>query len=173
MKEIDLQDSKALRSLTAGEAVGLSGILFTARDAAHKRLFNALNSGDKMPIELNNATLFYVGPIFDKDGKAVSAGPTTAMRMDAYAPTLYSGGVAASIGKGDRSKAVYDAIRSNDAVYLAAVGGAGALYGEAIVSAAECVAYPELGTEAIYKLSVKNFPVIVAIDAQGNTIFGR
>lgn len=164
---ISEEDAKALR---AGDYLLLSGELFTARDAAHKRMYEAKTSGAALPVKTEGASIFYVGPCFDKDGRPTGAGPTTSGRMDAYAPLLYDCGVRATIGKGDRSPAVYDAIKRNGALYLCAIGGAGALYAKAILSL-ETVAYPELGTEAVRKMRVKDMPVIVGIDSLGNSIF--
>lgn len=172
MKRVDLSDAKTLRGLSAGESVLLSGKTFTGRDAAHKKLFNLLKNGDKLPFELKDASIFYVGPCFDEKGGVIAAGPTTSMRMDAYAPTLYDAGIAVTIGKGDRSKQVYDSLVRNGAVYFAAIGGAGAIYGEAVKSCRQ-IAYPELGTEAVYLFEIEDFPVIVAIDAEGRSIYDR
>jgi len=162
-------EKKALTALKAGDKVLLSGVIYTARDAAHKRLCEAINCGRPLPFKIEGQTIFYVGACF-KDGEVISAGPTTAMRMDAYAPTLFEAGAWASIGKGNRSREVYEAIKKNKAVYFAAIGGAGAVYADCIKSA-ELVAYKELGTEAIYKFTVENMPLIVAIDSDGNGIY--
>lgn len=161
------EDAAALR---AGDYVMLSGTLYTARDAAHKRMYARLTAGEALPVNLAGETIYYVGPCFGKDGTPKGAGPTTSGRMDAYAPALYDCGVRATIGKGDRSPAVYEAIRRNRALYLCAVGGAGALYAKAIVSVATA-AYEDLGTEAIRKMEVKDFPVIVGIDSRGEGVF--
>jgi len=155
-------DKAAIAALNAGDRVKLSGAVYTARDAAHKRLFEALQNGTELPVSLKGQGIYYVGACF-KDGSPISAGPTTAMRMDKYAPSLYDNGVAASIGKGDRAREVYDAIVRNGGIYFAAIGGAGAIYADCIKSA-RLVSYPELGTEAIYEFEVKDFPLIVAID---------
>lgn len=165
-------DKAELAKLKAGDRVLLSGNIYTARDAGHKRMYEAIAQGGELPISLKGQGIYYVGACFDKDGKPISAGPTTAMRMDKYAPALYDCGVLASIGKGDRGSEVYDAIVRNKAVYLCAIGGAGATYADAIKSS-ELVAYGELGTEAMYKFTVQDFPLIVAIDAEGNSIFKR
>lgn len=159
-----------VRALRAGDYLLLSGTLYTGRDAAHKRLCDTLSAGGTLPVDLRGQTMYYVGPCFDCDGKPVGAGPTTSMRMDAYAPALYAYGVRATIGKGDRGENVYEAIRKCGGVYLCAIGGAGALYAKAIESW-EKIAYPDLGTEAIHKMVVKDFPVIVGIDSGGNSIF--
>ncbi|MDE6060548.1 MAG: FumA C-terminus/TtdB family hydratase beta subunit [Clostridia bacterium] len=164
-------DKAVLSELRAGDRVLLDGVIFTARDAAHKRLFEGIQNGTQLPIELDGQGIYYVGACF-KDGKPISAGPTTAMRMDKYAPTLYDNGLAASIGKGDRGQAVYDAIVRNGGVYLAAIGGAGATYADSIKSST-LIAYPELGTEAIYRFEIKDFPLIVAIDTNGNNVYGH
>lgn len=165
-------DRAQAEKLKAGDRVLLDGIIYTARDAGHKRIYNAILSGNGLPISLEGQAIYYVGACFDGAGKPISAGPTTAMRMDKYAPTLYDNGLAASIGKGDRGSAVYDAIVRNRAVYLCAIGGAGATYADCIKSS-ELIAYPELGTEAMYRFEVKDFPLIVAIDCEGNSIFKR
>ena len=146
----------------------LSGEMLTGRDAAHKRIVEGLEKSE-LPFDISGQTIFYVGPCF-KDGKLTACGPTTAMRMDDYAPTLYQNGVVATIGKGDRGSKVYDAIKETGGVYFAAIGGAGALYGEAVKSF-KMIAYGDLGTEAVYSFAVENFPVIVAIDSKGNSIF--
>lgn len=163
-------DKEEISKLKAGDRVHLCGEIYTARDAGHKRLFDALACGAELPIALKGQAIYYVGACFDGDGKPVSAGPTTAMRMDKYAPALYDNGVGASIGKGDRGENVYEAIRRNKAVYLCAVGGAGAIYADCIKKS-ELIAYPELGTEAMYRFTVEDFPLIVAIDSAGNSIF--
>ena len=159
-----------LKDLRAGDFVLLSGEMLTGRDAAHKRIVEGLENG-KLPFDIKGETIFYVGPCF-KDGRLTACGPTTAMRMDDYAPTLYQNGIVATIGKGDRGAKVYDAIKETGGVYFAAIGGAGALYGEAVKSF-KAVAYEDLGTEAVYSFVVENFPVIVAIDGKGNSIFTK
>lgn len=161
----------AAKALRAGDRLLLSGELYTARDAAHKRMYEQLLSGGALPVELTGESIFYVGPCFAADGRPTGAGPTTSYRMDAYAPRLYDRGVRATIGKGDRSPAVYDAIKRNGALYLCAIGGAGALYAKAITSVS-VAAYDDLGTEAVRRLTVKDMPVIVGIDSSGNSIFG-
>ena len=171
MKTLSLPlTKKDLKALKAGDFVLLSGRLLTGRDAAHKRMVEGLKDG-KLPFDVNGQTIFYVGPCF-KDGKITACGPTTAMRMDAYAPTLYDAGVVATIGKGDRAREVYDSIVKNGGVYFVAIGGAGATYGKAVKSF-ETVAYGDLGTEAVYAFDVQDFPVIVAIDSKGNSIFQK
>lgn len=156
------------RSLKAGDYVYLSGTIYTARDAAHKRMKEALDQGQKLPFDLKGSVIYYMGPSPAREGRPIgSAGPTTASRMDKYTPELLDLGLGAMIGKGKRSPAVIDAMVRNVAVYFAAVGGAGALLSKCILSS-EIVAYEDLGAEAIRKLEVKNFPVIVVIDSQGN-----
>ena len=162
------EDAKALRS---GDYVYLTGTIYTARDAAHKRMYEALEKGDKLPIDMTNNVIYYMGPSPAREGRAIgSAGPTTASRMDKYAPRLLDLGLKGMIGKGRRSDEVKDAIVRNGAVYFAAVGGAGALLSRSIVDS-EVIAYDDLGTEAIRKLTVKNFPAIVVIDAEGNNLY--
>ena len=156
------------RSLKAGDYVYLSGTIYTARDAAHKRMKEALDQGQKLPFDLKGSVIYYMGPSPAREGRPIgSAGPTTASRMDKYTPELLDLGLGAMIGKGKRSPAVIDAMVRNGAVYFAAVGGAGALLSKCILSS-EIVAYEDLGAEAIRKLEVKNFRVIVVIDSQGN-----
>ena len=156
------------RSLKAGDYVYLSGTIYTARDAAHKRMKEALDQGQKLPFDLKGSVIYYMGPSPAREGRPIgSAGPTTASRRDKYTPELLDLGLGAMIGKGKRSPAVIDAMVRNGAVYFAAVGGAGALLSKCILSS-EIVAYEDLGAEAIRKLEVKNFPVIVVIDSQGN-----
>lgn len=159
-------------TLTAGDYVMLNGAMYTARDAAHKRMAGCLAAGEPLPVDLSGETVYYVGPCFDKNGNPKGAGPTTSGRMDAYAPALYDAGVRATVGKGDRSPAVYDAIKRNGALYLCAIGGAGALYAKAMVSV-HTAAYGDLGTEAIRRMEVRDFPVIVGIDQHGNSIFAK
>ena len=159
-----------LETLNAGDFVLLNGKILTGRDAAHKRIVKGLEDGT-LSFEIENQIVFYVGPCF-KDGKITACGPTTAMRMDAYAPTLFENGVIGVIGKGDRGQAVYDSIVKNGCVYFVAIGGAGAIYGESVKSF-ETVAYEDLGTEAVFAFDVKDFPVIVGIDSRGNSIFKK
>lgn len=169
---IKLSTSDDMSALKAGDLVLLSGRIFTARDAAHKRIAKAMIDGQPLPIDLKGACIYYVGACFDNFGKPISAGPTTAMRMDSYAALFYANGLKASIGKGDRGKEVYEAIKENSGVYFAAVGGAGATYASKIT---ECrpIAYQDLGTEAIYEFMIKEFPLVVAIDSYGNSIYKR
>ena len=149
----------------------LTGTIYTARDAAHKRMQEALEQGEALPMEMKNNVIYYMGPSPAREGRPIgSAGPTTASRMDKYAPGLLDLGLKGMIGKGKRSQAVRDAIVRNGAVYFAAVGGAGALLSRAITSS-EVIAYDDLGTEAIRKLYVEDFPAIVVIDAEGNNLY--
>jgi len=159
--------------LKMGEEVLVEGSIYTARDAAHKRMAEAIRTGQDLPFDPNGQIIYYVGPCPAPPGRVIgSAGPTTSGRMDAYAPLLIKRGLRVMIGKGSRDEAVIGAMQKYGALYLAAVGGAGAYLARKIV-AAEIVAYPELGPEAILKLEVKDFPCIVAIDAQGNNIYAR
>lgn len=159
------------KKLHAGDYVYLTGTIYTARDAAHKRMYEALAEGKELPIDMQNNVIYYMGPSPAREGRAIgSAGPTTASRMDKYAPSLLDLGLIGMIGKGKRSQDVKDAIVRNGAVYFAAVGGVGALLSRSI-KASEVIAYDDLGTEAIRKLTVENFPVIVVIDAEGNDLY--
>lgn len=161
----------AAAELRAGDYVYLTGTIYTARDAAHKRMYEALERGEQLPVEMDNNVIYYMGPSPARPGRAIgSAGPTTSSRMDKYTPTLLDLGLKGMIGKGRRSQAVRDAIVRNGAVYFAAVGGAGALLSRSIVSS-EVIAYEDLGTEAIRRLEVKDFPVIVVMDAEGNNLY--
>lgn len=171
-KHINLPlDSETVKSLKAGDYVYLTGVIYTARDAAHKRMFEAIQQGKKLPVDVKDNTIYYMGPSPAREGRPIgSAGPTTASRMDKYAPSLLDLGLKGMIGKGKRNQAVHDAIIRNGAVYFAAVGGAGALLSKCITSS-ELVAYEDLGTEAIRKLTVENFPVIVVIDSEGNDLY--
>lgn len=160
-----------IKDLKAGDYVYLSGVIYTARDAAHKRMDEALDRGEKLPIDMEGNTIYYMGPSPAREGRPIgSAGPTTASRMDKYAPKLLDLGLKGMIGKGRRSDAVKEAIIRNSAVYFAAIGGAGALLSKAIVSSVT-IAYDDLGTEAIRKLTVENFPVIVVMDRFGNNLY--
>lgn len=159
------------RNLKAGDYVYLTGIIYTARDAAHKRMDETLNKGFKLPIDMNNNIIYYMGPSPAREGRPIgSAGPTTSSRMDKYAPRLLYMGLTGMIGKGKRSVQVKEAIIRNGAVYFAAVGGAGALLSKSIVSS-RVIAYDDLGTESIRELEVKDFPVIVVIDSEGNDLY--
>lgn len=158
-------------ALNAGDYVYLTGTIYTARDAAHKRMQEALDAGEELPVDVKGNVIYYMGPSPAREGRPIgSAGPTTASRMDKYAPKLLDLGLTGMIGKGRRSAAVKEAVVRNGAVYLAAVGGAGALLSKSIL-ASEIVAYEDLGTEAIRKLTVKNFPVIVCMDNRGNDLY--
>ena len=158
-------------SLRAGDYVYLTGTIYTARDAAHKRMQETLDEGKELPISMDRNVIYYMGPSPAREGRPIgSAGPTTASRMDKYAPKLLDLGLGAMIGKGKRSKAVIDAIIRNGSVYFAAIGGAGALLSKRILSS-EVIAYDDLGTEAIRKLEVENFPVVVVIDSEGNNLY--
>jgi len=164
-------DDETVSDLKAGDRVLLNGIMYTGRDAAHKRIAELINKNQQLPMDIKNQTIYYVGPCPAKPGQAIgSAGPTTSGRMDAYAPLLMDHGLKGMIGKGLRSKQVVDSIIKNNAVYFAAIGGAGALLAEAIKEA-EVIAFPDLGAEAIYKLRVENFPVTVVIDNEGNDLY--
>ena len=157
--------------LKSGDYVYITGTIYTARDAAHKRMYEALQNNQPLPIDMKNNIIYYMGPSPAREGRPIgSAGPTTASRMDKYAPELLDLGLRGMIGKGKRTEAVRDAIIRNGAVYFAAVGGAGALLSKSILSS-EVVAYDDLGTEAIRKLEVKDFPVIVVIDKDGNNLY--
>jgi len=163
--------NEAAADLRAGDYVYLTGTIYTARDAAHKRMYEALKRGEELPVKMENNVIYYMGPSPARPGRPIgSAGPTTSSRMDKYAPSLLDLGLKGMIGKGKRNQAVKDAIVRNGAVYFAAVGGAGALLSRSIVSS-EVIAYDDLGTEAIRRLEVKNFPVIVVIDAEGNNMY--
>ncbi len=160
-----------LRTLHTGDRLLLTGTLYTARDAAHKLLYEMLLRGDSLPVGLAGATIYYTGPCPAKPGRPIgSAGPTTSCRMDKYAPLLIANGLACMIGKGDRDEATCDAIRQYGAAYLGATGGAAALIAGCIRSS-EVVAFPELGTEAIRRLYVEDFPAIVLIDPEGNDLY--
>lgn len=162
---------EAINNLEAGDRVLLKGIIYTGRDAAHKRLAELIEKEEELPMDIKNQTIYYVGPCPAKPGQVIgSAGPTTSGRMDAYAPILMEQGLKGMIGKGLRNQGVVDSIIKYNAVYFAAVGGAGALLAEAIKEA-EVIAFPDLGAEAIYKLRVENFPVTVIIDNKGNDLY--
>ena len=159
--------------LNAGDYVYITGTIYTARDAAHKRLYEALQSGEELPIDLKNNTLYYLGPSPAREGQVIgSAGPTTSSRMDKYTPLLLEKGLKGMIGKGKRSPEVIDAMEKNHAVYFAAIGGAGALLSKCIKKA-EVIAYEDLGTEAIRKLEVEKLPVIVVIDDRKSNLYKR
>lgn len=162
------EDAKRFK---AGDYVFLTGTIYTARDAAHKRMQEALDAGEELPFSIDGNVIYYMGPSPAREGRPIgSAGPTTASRMDRYTPALLDLGMGAMIGKGKRSQAVIDAMVRNGSVYFAAVGGAGALLSQRIISS-EVIAYEDLGTEAIRKLEVVDFPVIVVIDCEGNNLY--
>ena len=164
-------DKAELSKLRAGDKLTVSGTIYTARDAAHKRLTELIASGEELPLDIRGAAIYYAGPTPEKPGQVIgSCGPTTSGRMDAYAPGFLDRGLAVMIGKGDRNAAVIDAIVRNGAVYLAAMGGAGALMGSC-VKAARIVCYEDLGCEAIRELKVENMPLTVVIDSQGNDLY--
>jgi len=164
-------EEEAVRSLHAGQAVLISGPLLTGRDAAHKRLYNLLQAGKELPVDLAGEVIYFVGPTPARPGKVIgSAGPTTSSRMDAYSPALLAAGLRGMIGKGYRGPEVRDALVKFGAVHLAAPGGLGALLGTKI-TASEILAYEDLGPEAIRRLMVKDFPAIVAYDAHGKSIY--
>lgn len=168
--QVPFSSEEALQ-LKAGDYVYLTGTIYTARDAAHKRMYEALQEKSDLPLDMKNNVIYYMGPSPAREGRAIgSAGPTTSSRMDKYAPSLLDLGLRGMIGKGKRSQAVKEAIVKNQAVYFAAVGGAGALLSRSILNS-EVIAYDDLGTEAIRKLEVKDFPVIVVIDSQGNDLY--
>ena len=159
------------KNLKSGDYVYISGKIYKTKDAAHKRMYDILKENGSLPINIDRQMIYYMGPSPAREGRPIgSAGPTTASRMDKYAPQLLDLGLGAMIGKGKRSQEVIDAIVRNDAVYFAAVGGAGALLSKCIKSS-EVIAYDDLGTEAIRKLTVENFPVIVVIDCEGNNLY--
>ena len=157
--------------LKSGDYVYITGTIYTARDAAHKRMYETLQNQENLPIDIQDQIIYYMGPSPAREGRPIgSAGPTTASRMDKYTPQLLDLGMGAMIGKGKRTQDVIDAVIRNGAVYFAAVGGAGALLSKCITKS-EVVAYDDLGTEAIRKLQVENFPVIVVIDSEGNNLY--
>ena len=176
MKEYYLNTSDIsswVKTVKAGDRVFLSGIVYTARDAAHKRIADALKNNAELPFDLNNSVIYYAGPTPTPYGLSIgSCGPTTSSRMDPYAPLLMENGLKCMIGKGERNRLVCDAIIKNGAVYLCAIGGAGALAAKSIVSC-EVIAYEDLGCESVKKLEFKNFPLIVAIDSGGGNLFEK
>lgn len=164
-------EKEVVKSLRAGDYVYITGIIYTARDAAHKRMDEALLNKNELPIEIKNQVIYYMGPSPAREGQPIgSAGPTTSNRMDKYTVKLIDKGLNAMIGKGKRSQEVLESMKRNDAIYMAAVGGAGALLSKCIKKS-EVVAYEDLGTEAIRKLEVENFPVIVVVDCIGNNLY--
>ncbi len=160
-----------VKLLRAGDSVLISGTIYTARDCAHKRLVEMIDRGEELPFEISDAIIYYAGPCPAKPGYASgSCGPTTSARMDVYAPKLLDLGLGGMIGKGEMCAEVTEALKRNTAVYFAAIGGAGALYGKAIKSS-ECVAFPDLLSEAVRRLEVTDFPAVVACDCEGNSIY--
>ena len=174
MKKIKTPLSKdMIKGLRAGDEVLLSGVILTARDAAHKRLYELINKGKRLPVDLKGACIYYAGPTPARPGMPIgSCGPTTSSRMDAFTPGLISLGVTAMIGKGERSQEVKKAIKKSGAVYFLATGGVGALLSTK-VKRAKIAAYGDLGPEAIYRLEVEDFPLIVGIDPKGRDIYGK
>jgi len=159
------------RTLRAGDSCLISGVIYTARDAAHKRLCELVAAGKDLPLDIQDSIIYFVGPTPAKPGQAIgSAGPTTSYRMDAYSPTLISLGLTGMIGKGKRGPEVVEAMKTHGAVYFGAIGGCGALLGKCIKKA-EVVAYDDLGAEAIRRLEVEDFPAIVIIDSEGNNLY--
>ncbi len=171
-KSIELPiNEEVAKSLTAGDYLYLTGEMYVARDAAHKRLYELLEQGKPLPIEIKDACIYYMGPSPAREGQVIgSAGPTTASRMDKYTPALLDKGLKCMIGKGKRTQEVRDGIVKNHAVYLASVGGAGALLSKCIIKS-EIVAYEDLGAEAIRKITVKDFPCVVVCDDKGNNLY--
>lgn len=166
-------DDKIVSELKAGDYVYLTGTVYTARDAAHKRLYEALQRGEDIPLELQNNIIYYLGPSPAREGQVIgSAGPTTSSRMDKYTPSLLEKGLKGMIGKGKRSDEVIESMHKNHAVYFAAIGGAGALLSKCIKKS-EVIAYEDLGTEAIRKLEVENLPIIVVIDDEKTNLYNR
>lgn len=162
---------KDIEELRAGDYVYLTGTIYTARDAAHKRMYESMKKGETLPIELKGNVLYYLGPSPAREGQVIgSAGPTTSSRMDKYTPDMLDAGLKGMVGKGKRSTEVVEAIKRNHAVYFAAVGGAGALLAQCIKEA-QVVAYEDLGTEAIRRLYIEDLPVIVVIDKEGNNLY--
>jgi len=160
-----------LKGLKVGDNVLIDGVIYTGRDAAHKKMIEALERGEDLPFDMRDQIIYFVGPTPAKEGQVIgSAGPTTSGRMDAYSPKLIAKGLTGMIGKGLRSPEVIDAMKTHGAVYFGAIGGAGALIAKRIVSA-EVIAYPELGPEAVRRLVVKDFPVMVIIDHEGNNLY--
>ena len=174
MKElkINVNELKSrIPELNVGDKIFLSGTVYTSRDAAHKRIFELMEKGESLPFPIENSVIYYAGPTPTPDNMAIgSCGPTTSQRMDSYAPKLYDMGMTASVGKGERSKEVIDAIKRNGGIYLCAIGGAGAL---ASLSITDCqvIAFEDLGCESVKRLTFKDFPLYVGIDSKGNSIF--
>lgn len=176
VKEKNIQTpltQQKISNLKAGDKVSISGVVYTARDAAHKRMIENLKDGKDLPFDIKNATIYYTGPCPPRPGQIIgSSGPTTSYRMDDYTPILLDKGLKAMIGKGERSKEVIDSMIKNKSVYFAVIGGAGALIASCI-KRVEVIAYEDLGTEAIRKLYMENLPAIVAIDSNGNSLYER
>ena len=163
--------SETAKQLQAGDNCLISGVIFTARDAAHKRLCEQIQAGEDLPFALKDSVIYFVGPAPAKPGQTIgSAGPTTSYRMDAYSPTMISLGQTGMIGKGKRNNEVIESMKQYGAVYFGAIGGCGALLSKCIKKC-EVIAFPELGAEAVHRLEVENFPVVVVIDAQGNNLY--
>ena len=169
--KLNTKDIKeAAKTLCAGDSVLLSGTVYTARDAAHKKICALIDNGEKIPFEFDGAVIYYAGPTPAPEGRPIgSCGPTTSSRMDGFAPKLIDLGVAATIGKGNRSNEVVEAMKRNGAIYLCAIGGAGAIAAKAIKEV-EIIAFPELGCEAVRRMRIEDFPLIVGIDSKGGTI---
>lgn len=169
--KLNTKDIKEVaKTLNAGDSVLLSGTVYTARDAAHKKICALIDNGEKIPFELDGAVIYYAGPTPAPEGRPIgSCGPTTSSRMDGFAPKLIDLGVAATIGKGNRSNEVVEAMKRNGAIYLCAIGGAGAIAAKAIKEV-EIIAFPELGCEAVRRMRIEDFPLIVGIDSKGGTI---
>lgn len=164
-------NNETIKTLKAGDLVEISGIIYTARDAAHKKMAELIENGETLPFDIDGAVIYYTGATPAKAGELIgSCGPTTSARMDSYTPDLLKKGLKGIIGKGNRNQAVIDALIAESAVYFVAIGGAGAYY-KSTVTDVELVAFAELQSEAIYKLTVKDFKAVVAIDSYGNTIF--
>lgn len=164
-------DDNTVKDLKIGDYVYITGTIYTARDAAHKRMYEALERGEELPFDIKNNIIYYMGPSPAREGRPIgSAGPTTATRMDKYTPVLLDLGLKGMIGKGKRRQEVKDSMMKNCAVYFAAIGGAGAILSKCITSS-EVIAYEDLGTEAVRKLEVVDFPVIVVIDKDGNDLY--
>jgi fumarate hydratase subunit beta len=164
---------EVMDSLEIGDKVLLSGVLYTGRDAAHKKMIDAINKGEQLPFDVKNQSMYYVGPCPAKEGEVIgSAGPTTSYRMDDYTPQLLDRGLKGMIGKGIRNQAVIDSMIKNGAVYFVAIGGAAAVIAQSIKTS-EVIAYEELGTEAVRRIEVEDMPVFVAIDCKGNNIYNR
>lgn len=174
MKELKINVNElksCIPGLNVGDKVLLSGTVYTSRDAAHKRIFELMEKGESLPFPIENSVIYYAGPTPTPQNMAIgSCGPTTSQRMDSYAPKLYDMGMTASVGKGERSKEVIDAIKRNGGIYLCAIGGAGAL---ASLSITDCqvIAFEDLGCESVKRLTFKDFPLYVGIDSKGNSIF--